>query len=270
MAAVPPPGQSLGIPGVPNLRDLGGWPARDGVVARGVLFRSAGFGGLSGAGLAAFTRLGIVTVYDLRTAAERAAQPDTPPDGVAGVALDVMGDSASQAPAMLLQVAHDPRAAERVLGGGRAEALFVAGYREIVSLPSARAGYGRLFRELADGRHLPALFHCTTGKDRTGWAAAAALMLLGVSDEDVMTDFLLTNEQLTPFVRPIAARFAAMGGDPRLLDPVLGVRREYLEAAVDEMRSRHGDIEGYFTDGLGLDGTTLGALRRALIEHAEG
>ena len=113
------------------------------------------------------------------------------------------------------------------------------------------------------------MFHCTTGKDRTGWAAAATLLLLGVPYDDVMKDFLLTNEQLTPYLKPVADKFASLGGDPRLLDPVLGVRKEYLQAGIDEMRARYGDIEGYFTAGLGLDGPAIDALRSALTERAE-
>jgi len=74
------------------------------------------------------------------------------------------------------------------------------------------------------------------------------LMLLGVPDEVVMQEYLLTNEQLLPESKPIFDRFEAMGGDPELLMPVYGVRKEYLEAAMDEMRKRFGTVEGYFTD----------------------
>ena len=263
------PGQSLGIASVPNLRDLGGWPGRDGTVKPGVLFRSANFAGLAGDDLAAFDRLGIATVYDFRTEGERKAQPDTLPVGVEYVVLDVMRDSKSQSAALMLNLFQDPQAAEWALGGGKAQALFENGYRELIDLPSARAGYRQFFTDLADGHRLPAVFHCTGGKDRTGWAAAATLMLLGVPEGDVMKDFLLTNEQLTAFTKPVADKFASMGGDPELLDPVLGARKEYLLAGIDEMRVQYGDIEGYFTAGLGLDRSTIDALRRALTQPAE-
>ena len=263
------PGQSLGIASVPNLRDLGGWPARHGTVRRGVLFRSSAFAGLAGSDLAAFDRLGIATVYDFRTEAERQARPNTLPAGVEYIVLDVMRDSKKQSAALMLKLFQDPQAAEEALGGGKAQALIEDGYRELIVLPSAQAGYRRFFTDLADGHHLPAVFHCTGGKDRTGWAAAATLMLLGVPEGDVMKDFLLTNEQLTPFTKPVADKFASMGGDPGLLDPVLGARKEYLLAGIDEMRVKYGDIEGYFTAGLGLDGSTIDALRRALTQPAD-
>ena len=140
----PRPGQGLGIASVPNLRDLGGWTTPDGTVRRGVLFRSAEFGGLAGDDLAAFDRLGIATVFDFRTEAERVAQPNTLPDHVAYVPLDVMADSANRGPAMLVEIVSDPKVAEEMLGGGRAFRLFRDAYREIIELPISPMNTGAM------------------------------------------------------------------------------------------------------------------------------
>lgn len=261
------PGAGIPIPSVPNLRDLGGWPTRgDGRVRRGLLYRSTALSSLRDDDVAAFAKLGIRSVYDLRTSAERDAQPDRVPHGAQEVVVDVLGDSAGAAPAQLMQVLSDPAAATPMLDGGKALALFERGYREIVRLPSALTAYRRLFTDLADAAHRPALFHCATGKDRTGWAAAVMLSLLGVSVEDVMQEYLLTNEQLLPALHGMFDRFKAGGGDPDLLLPVLGVRREYLEAAFDEMRGLFGSLEGYLGDGLGIDDATIERLRAAFTE----
>jgi len=213
-----------------------------------------------------FYQARISSIYDLRTGAERKERPDRVPPGTEYVVVDVLKDSALAAPAQLLKVTSDPKLAEEMLGGGKALPLFESGYREIVTLPSAMAAYKRLFSDLSRDEHRPALFHCMTGKDRTGWAAASMLMLLGVPDEVVMHEYLLTNEQLLPALKPVFDRFESIGGDTELLLPAFGVRKEYLEAALDEMRQRFGTIEGYFTDGLGLDANILQALRGALIE----
>jgi Tyrosine phosphatase family len=69
------------------------------------------------------------------------------------------------------------------------------------------------------------VFHCTTGKDRTGWAAAATLLLLGVSTDDVFADYLPTNDQLHPALQPLLGQFRSIGGDPDLLKPVVGVQK---------------------------------------------
>jgi len=150
--------------------------------------------------------------------------------------------------------------------GGRGEAAFVDAYRELITLPSASNSYRQLFTELADPKHRPGLFHCTTGKDRTGWAAAALLLLVGVAEDDVMDDYLLTNAQLLPFLQPHFDHFAAAGGDPDVLLPVLGVEPKYLEASLGEMRTRYGTVEQYFADGLGIAAPTQSALRAALRE----
>ena len=263
------PGQSIGIASVPNMRDLGGWPTRGGRrVRRGLVSRSTELNQLAGADMTTFATLGIRSVYDLRTEKERTQQPDHLPPGTEYVVVDVFRDSQDAAPTQLFSVMTDPAAAEEMLGGGRGLTLFEAGYREIVSLPSAASGYRRLFADLASAQHRPALFHCTTGKDRTGWAAAALLMLLGVSDEHVMQEYLLTNVELLPAEQPAIDRFQAMGGDPELIRPCVGVAPEYLEAALDEMHKRYTTIEGYFSEALGIDQSAQQALRDIFTEGA--
>jgi protein-tyrosine phosphatase len=109
---------------VPNLRDLGGGPTRDGHVRYGLLFRSAEFSDLQGDDAAAFAGLGIRAVYDMRTQAERAKQPNQLPAGTEYVVLDILKDSSQAGAAQLLAVLGDPKAAEAMLGGGKALALF--------------------------------------------------------------------------------------------------------------------------------------------------
>ena len=170
-------------------------------------------------------------------------------------------------PAEFATLFEDPTAATEALGGGRSALFFVTAYREFVRLDSARAGYRRLFSDVAGGASTPALFHCTTGKDRTGWAAAALLMLLGVPDDAVMEDYLLSGPRLLPVVRPMVDAFAARGGDADLLWPLVGVRPAYLEAALDEVQRLYGSIHGYFAEGLGIGTRDQGALRAMLVER---
>jgi protein-tyrosine phosphatase len=177
-------------------------------------------------------------------------------------------DAPDAAPAQLPKVMADARGAAAILGDGKAEAMFERGYRQIVALPSALAAYRRFFATLAAEDRRPLLFHCTTGKDRTGWAAAVTLTLLGVSAEDVMRDYILTNDQLLPALRPVVDRFVAAGGDPDLLQPVLGVRPGYLEAAFDEARQRYGSMDRYLAAGLGIDDGLRQRLRDDLTEEA--
>jgi protein-tyrosine phosphatase len=250
------------ISSMPNFRDAGGHrTAGGGTMRPGLLYRSDHITQLSPEDAAALAGLGIKMVYDLRTEAERAMQPGDRIPRATHVALDVMADDRQAAPAQLLNLLARPRAARVVLGNGRATALFVEGYRSVVKLPSARAGLHRLYGSLADEGSLPALCHCTTGKDRTGWACAALQTLLGVSPEDVMEDFLASNRYVLPKYQARIEEFAAKGGDASLLLPVLSVFPEYLEASFEEVRRTHGSIEGYFAEGLGLDDRAQQTLR---------
>ena len=115
------PGKQIKIGTVPNFRDLGGWAARGGRVRSGLLFRSAEFENLAGDDLAAFERLGIRSVYDFRTADERNASPNTLPAGTEYIVLDILaGAKGGAAPAELLKLVSDPKAADEALGGGKA------------------------------------------------------------------------------------------------------------------------------------------------------
>jgi protein-tyrosine phosphatase len=146
--------------------------------------------------------------------------------------------------------------------------MFVAAYRDFVTLLSAKAAYAQLFASLGQQDTLPALFHCTTGKDRTGWAAAALLLLLGVPQDVVMQDFLRRSEDLLPAYQEKSDAFVAAGGDPTIPPAILGVKAEYLAAALDEMEQLYGTIERYFAEGLGIDAAGQHVLRAIYL--AEG
>jgi protein-tyrosine phosphatase len=229
------PGESLGIVSVVNLRDLGGYTTADGAT--------------------------VEVDYDLRTADERDARPDELPPGVEYVVVDVLADSPQAGPAMLEKLMVDPAAANEEFGGGKVEEGFRQSYREFVTLPSAKTEFSKMFLGMADEEKLPALFHCTTGKDRTGWAAAALLTLLGVPKDQVYEDYLRSNDNILPAYRHAIDPFVEAGGDPEIPAAILGVKREYLDAAFDEMEREYGTIENYFAEGLGIDADGQQALR---------
>ena len=260
------PGAAIPIGSIPNLRDLGGYTTvHGGTVRSSLLYRSVALSDLTDADLPLFEALGVRTVFDLRTEAERTARPDRVLDGVRHVVLDVLADSVDAAPARLEALLSDPATARDVLGDGRSEALFEQGYRELVTLDSARTAYHDYFVALLEEPTTPALFHCTTGKDRTGWAAACTLMLLGVPREHVVSDYLCTNRDLLPAMAPVLAQFARAGGDPALLEPVLGVEAEYLETSLQQVETQFGSLAGYFSEGLRLDAATQRELRSRFV-----
>jgi protein-tyrosine phosphatase len=268
----PPPGGSLGlalgVASVPNLRDMGGYQTRDGgEVARGLVYRSDAFIGMSGEDIKKVEPLGLKNDYDLRVTAEAKAAPDELPANVRHHLLNVMADLKSTNLPDINGLLRTPKEANVVLGDGKVEALFIEGYREFITLPSARRAYRTLFISLADGRNLPAVFHCASGKDRTGWAAAALLTLLGVPKETVIADYMRTNEYTLPQSASVIDAFVAAGGERAIPEAVIGVKPAYLEASFDEMQKRYGTIEAYFAKGLGINAAGQKALRDRLLRR---
>lgn len=262
----PVPGQSLGILSIPNLRDMGGYKTADGAtVARGLVYRSNQLFDINANDMLLLAKLNLKNDFDLRTAAERGANPDELPEGVNNVWLDVLADVPAAGPANLAALLSDPQKANAELGEGKVEELFKTAYRHCISLPSAQKAYRELFLSLGDKDQLPALFHCATGKDRTGWAAAALLTLLGVPMEAVKEDYLRSNEYILPMYDTIIQQFVAAGGSPSIPQAILGVKEEYLNEAFVEMQTKYGSIENYFSEGLGITSEQQNAIREIYL-----
>ncbi|MFE5633595.1 tyrosine-protein phosphatase [Streptomyces sp. NPDC056463] len=256
---------------VANLRDLGTLPLGEGRSVRsGRLFRSAQLDRLDPAD-PAVAALGIRTVVDFRTAQERTDRPDRVPPDVRLLTADVLADhlAASGLPpaARLKTLLTNPVLAEQALGGGRAQEAFARTYRAFVSSDSARVAYRMFLTELGDPRGGPLLFHCTAGKDRTGWAAAVVLTLLGADEKTVLAEYLSVNPAVRQAFGPMIEGFTAQGGDPELALALIGVVPEYLRAALDEVAVRHGSMEQYVRDGLGVPDEVTAVIRERLTVH---
>ncbi|MFC4150295.1 tyrosine-protein phosphatase [Micromonospora mangrovi] len=256
--------------GAPNARDLGGLPAADGRRVRaGRLIRTAALGRLTDEDLPVLGKLAPACVVDLRDASE---QDVAPPDRLVGdptvVHLPVHDPAHpvfTYVSAVLL--GHDLGAYDELAAEGTPAAM-AAIYRWFVTGESARAGFGAAVRLAAQERNLPLLFHCSAGKDRTGWLAVVLLTALGVDDAAIRADYLRHNE-LTVSLREVLLEAMTRRRpelDPAAVRPVLEVRPEYLDAAYDEVRRVHGSFEAYLRDGLGVTDEVVGALRDALLE----
>jgi len=121
-------------------------------------------------------------------------------------------------------------------------------------------GFRTLFATLSDGTHRPLVFHCTAGKDRTGFASALLLSLLGVPWDHVMEDYLRTNDLWTGHI----GRYPELDIDTRAA--IIEARRPYLEAAFDVVRADFGSPEAFAEKALGLDAKARERLRADLLE----
>src|SRR5262249_30396041 len=135
--------------------------------------------------VAYLTRLGLHRVVDFRSAAEREREPDRIPRGVNTVWQPIAGQGLDPSQLRGRLLSGEVRADQAASWLVEANRAFVSDFHEV---------YARFLRDLADPANLPTLFHCTAGKDRTGFAAALVLLALDVPRETAMRDYLLTNE----------------------------------------------------------------------------
>ncbi|AOI98229.1 protein-tyrosine phosphatase [Burkholderia diffusa] len=239
-----------------NFRDTGGpdgtgyASASGSAMKKGVIYRSSALA-LSAADLATVDTLGITHVYDLRTTAEIHAQPDVPLAGATWQNLNVLG-AASIGPLPT--------------DGATATAFMQSMYRAFVTSETARTSFHTLFAGFAaSGGNL--VFHCTAGKDRTGWATAILHTILGVPRQTILADYLLTNIYSASEIAAYVAQARKSGGQDAadMMAALQGAQAAYMQAAFDQVVASYGSMASYIDNGLQLDQTTQNAIRQSML-----
>ena len=133
-----------------------------------------------------------------------------------------------------------------------------------------RQEWAHVIRIATKVENLPILVHCTAGKDRTGFMISLIQQYLGVPEEWIFQDYLLSNTMLSGFQRDMARRYrnlSLVGLSPDRFLPLLEVRREYLQTALEQIRQDYGGIDGYYRDGLGISSEEGMRLRELFLEQ---
>jgi protein-tyrosine phosphatase len=247
-----------------NFRDLGGYSTADGRrVKWKMLFRSDSLAHLDDVDLAYLEQLQLSAVTDFRSDSERAESPDRLPQQSPAIAYRTL---AINNPAV------DVAELGRKFFSGQlteAELLQLTDRRGYINDLEISRMWGLWVRSLVEPGYLPQLFHCTAGKDRTGFAAAIVLLTLGVPREDVMQDFLLSNEYLAAKIEENVHKIQAISANQINVDvlrQVLGVSPQSLVGAIQAMEAKYGSIDGFIEHGLGIDAATRMKLQTLLLE----
>lgn len=234
-AANSTPSRALPLQGASNFRDLGGYAGLDGRPLRWrKLFRSAHLGELTAEDISMLQALGVSRVLDFRGSEERLSAPCVLPQATV--------HALSIEPSVVQRMSEHLATGE-VLTAAQMVAYMQQTYRDFVLKNTPR--FAQLMSHVLASDE-PLVFHCTAGKDRTGFAASMLLMALGVSRDVVMEDYLLTNQLLR--------RKLHVGGvlPPEAREILDGVQSGFLEAALDVVDQAHGGVEAYLTRELGL------------------
>jgi protein-tyrosine phosphatase len=237
----------IALEGAVNFRDLGGYAAENGRRTRWrVLFRADGLGELTEGDLSVMRSLGIRTVIDLRSATE-----------LERGRFDVDAHPVAFHHFPFIEVLPDAEEFDRrpgLLGSQYQEILRDAGPQiiavlEILSRPDA----------------LPAVFHCTAGKDRTGVLSALVLSLLGVDEPTVVADYALSGAAMLRLRAKLILKYPEGRQTLENIYEVFSADPGQMELLLDHLRDQYGSAEAYLA-GLGAPAGLIEALRTALLE----
>ena len=252
--------RNVNVPNVQNFRDLGGYPvyARHKQVRWGMLYRSAQINLAQPATRDKLNNLGIRTLIDLRDTSEYSrTASDTLPGQPRVVHIPIhagnLADILTGIDRESIQSDTVYRIVERI-------------NRHIVAVHAS--DFRRIFDILLDEDNYPAVIYCTTGKGRTGIAAALLLSALGVNDEDIMDDYRLSNRY---FDIPAATSYAYQlpTRSQEALTTVYSAREGFLDAAKDEIERAYGSVDDYLRRAVGLEKEDLKQLRKILLTNEE-
>jgi len=248
---------------LPNFRDLAGISAmyggtgfvnptsNNGVMRTGIFYRSDALSSLSDTDSTTILSLGIGRDIDLRTQKEIDADPDRSIRGVAYTKIDILGASANFNPTKDNEIQ--------------------AMYQGFVTTKINRDGFYNVLHTLATDTNSD-LFHCTAGKDRTGWTAVLLQSIAGVTPEIIMRDYLATNNYYTDAAiqakwKDYYAKNPGTSFTEETFKILLKVKTSYLQAALDQVITTYGSINNYLIQGLGLSQEDIYVLRAKMVYY---
>ncbi len=260
------PSRVLDLDGGINFRDLGGYKSRNGQrVAWRKLLRCGHMANLSESDQQQLAELGLAHIHDFRRQPEQEQFANcvpvncTPPvtqHTEYQMTLGSMGELSEMA-------------AAGELSADGARQLMDRLYRSAVE--NVKPALSLFLKNLANSREPVIAFHCMAGKDRTGLGAAAILMALEVSEQDIIEDYLLTQvhgatDLIMSYVHDMLAAKDITGISDEIIRPYCSVEESYIVNFLDELKANYSDYQDYLLRGLQLDAGEISNLQRIYLE----
>jgi protein tyrosine/serine phosphatase len=255
--------RKIAFDAIENFRDFGDYAAGDRRLKRGLLYRAANQSEATEADLEAMKALGLSVIVDLRRPNERERSPSRRWQDFAATVIENDLGHEDEDPWHTFIKGSD-------LSAGAFSSYMVDYYRDAPFVDRHVDLYSRYFHALSetDGA---VLIHCAAGKDRTGILAALTHHMAGVSDEDIFADFLLTNDPLRferrgPQFAAVIEEMTGRRPSQEAMHTAMGVEAVYLETAFAAMHERHGTVDAYLEEVLGVDAARREAIHDRLLD----
>ena len=259
--------------GMSNARDLGGMVGHGGKkIKMGRLIRSDNLSPATDNDCQKLQNYGLKVIVDFRTDDEIKASPDKVIRGTTWMKNPILESlttgitrKESKAPSSL---------AEILLNfsnelGAKGKAWLASLYIPLVTDEFCLNGYRKFLDIVKENKSGAVLYHCSAGKDRVGMGTFILLSALGVSREDIIKDYLLTNESYAAVINEAKALGIERGVDKEIIDtiePLSGVDISYIMSAITAIDNVFGGLDGFFKNGLGVDDSYINELRESYLE----
>ena len=270
--------QFIPVNGIINARDLGGYIMQDGRRLRdGMLLRSAHLADATDEDLQYLSSIPIAKVIDFRKDIEMNGKTDRMVPGAEYIRLEI--DASGK---IVSQATEDEK---RLFTGNKqfdvkkfmvmaafnpmAQKIAQQMYPNLTNDPECRKQFKQFFRLILDTANGAILYHCTQGKDRTGFASALILAALGAGRDTIVADFDATNRVYEKDVRQCCQNVRLMGGKENEIATVksfLGANTDNFIKALESIDREFGTIEAYLKGPIGLTEQDILTLRERYLE----
>lgn len=253
--------------GMDNFRDMGGYQTVDGKLTKwGVIYRADAFNKLAPSGYQYTANMNMAYIFDLRNDNEVSKKPNPSIDGITYYHTQIP----DQPPKYADISWETTEAIQKFTRSPRAFSFYIDTNAFMVDDPKSHDSLKKIFTTAlkAEGKGL--VWHCAGGKDRTGFVSAVFLSALGVPDEIIINDYLLTNEYRKEFdKKELAEMSKAFNGDKKAIAGFLAIqqsRPEYIQASLDEINKKYGSMTHYLNDVIGINADQIAQLKHHYTE----